>query len=407
MKWGPFLGGTLLVAGTTIGAGMLGLPVMTGFIGFFPSLLLFIICWLFMLFTGFLFVDINCNMEGEVNLITMAERTLGFWGRALAWIVYLLLLYSLMAAYISASAPLFVQLFPKLPLSLAKFILPLFFGGFIYLGTKGVDWINRILMAGLIIAYVALIALIPSHIHLSLLSHVSWAPFAYATPVVLTSFGYHIIIPSLATYLEHDKKSLYGVVLLGSLIALIVYIIWQFLVLGSVPLTGPNSLVNAWAHGIPATGPLSIIVHSPWVTTSACAFAFFAIITSFIGVSLGLADFLTDGLQIKKSWEGRLLAILLTFIPPLVFVFSYERGFLLALEYAGAFVAILLIFLPAAMAWTLDSPKLYKTLKGKMLLSLTMVFAGAIVLINLLIRWGVFEPMLKQYTESVSKMGNF
>ena len=36
------IGGTLLVAGTAIGAGMLALPVLTGMAGFVPSLFLFL-----------------------------------------------------------------------------------------------------------------------------------------------------------------------------------------------------------------------------------------------------------------------------------------------------------------------------------------------------------------------------
>jgi tyrosine-specific transport protein len=391
MRWGPVIGGILLVAGTTIGVGMLGLPVMTGFMGFFPSLLLLLICWLVMLFTGFLFIEINAAVGGEANLITMSSRTLGFWGKAIAWVVYLLLLYSLMAAYISGSAPLFMQLFPNLPLGVAKFILPICFGGFIYLGTKGVDWVNRFLMIGLVLAYLVLTAFIPSHIQSSLLSHASWAPFGYAAPVVLTSFGYHIIIPSLATYVHHDKKSLYKIVIFGSLIALIINVLWQFLVLGTVPLEGANSLKEAWLHGRPATGPLATIIQSPWVKTSAYIFSFFAIITSFLGVGLSLSDFLTDGFRLKRGIKGRLLAILLTFIPPLLFVFSYERGFLMALEYAGAFVAILLIFLPAMMAWKLDSKAFYKTPKGRILLSGTIGFSIIIVLINLAIQTGFYS----------------
>ena len=402
---GQYFGAVLLVAGTTIGVGMLGLPVTTGFSGFFPSILLFVLCWMFMLFTGFFFVDVNCSIPGNINITTMARRRLGAWGQALSWVVYLLLLYSLMAAYISASAPLFSVAFKEIfsiniPLSAAKFFLPLFFGGFIYLGTRGVDVINRLLMAALVLSYILLIGFLPSHIHTTLLQHVSWTPFMYAAPVVLTSFGYHIIIPSLTTYIGHDRKGLYKVILIGSLIALAVNILWQFLVLGVVPLTGPDGLAMAWKNGSPITASLAKIAHSPYVQAGAYFFSFFAIITSFLGVSLSLSDFLTDGLKLKKSWEGKLLAILLTFVPPLIFVFSYERGFLLALEYAGAFVAILLVFLPAAMAWTLDKPSFYKTIWGRVLLSLTILFSFTIVVVNILIRWGFFTGAFEKIANS-------
>ena len=51
-----YLGGILLVAGTTIGAGMLALPVSTAFMGFYPSLLIFAICWFFMLISAVFFL---------------------------------------------------------------------------------------------------------------------------------------------------------------------------------------------------------------------------------------------------------------------------------------------------------------------------------------------------------------
>ena len=179
MKIGQYVGGTLLVAGTTIGVGMLGLPITTGFMGFIPSIFLFVICWSFMLCTALFFVDVNCSMKGNVNLITMAGRTLGRWGTALSWFFYLILLYSLMAAYIAASAPLFTQAFKvifdvELSLSIAKFFLPLLFGGFIYLGTKGVDIVNRVLMSFLVLSYILLIIFVPSHVQGNLLMHMDW-----------------------------------------------------------------------------------------------------------------------------------------------------------------------------------------------------------------------------------------
>src|SRR5258708_1834332 len=42
------LGGTLLIAGTSIGVGMLGLPVVTAAGGFVPSIFVYLVCWFFM-----------------------------------------------------------------------------------------------------------------------------------------------------------------------------------------------------------------------------------------------------------------------------------------------------------------------------------------------------------------------
>ncbi|MCB1116889.1 MAG: tyrosine transporter, partial [Chlamydiia bacterium] len=245
MKINHYIGGIFLVAGTTIGAGMLALPVMTSFIGFGPSLCIFLLCWLVMLATAYFFLDVNLAVEGEPNLISMAQKTLGGWGKGISWLFYLLLLYSLTAAYISASAPLFSSAVKTLtgyllPSYLAPFCLPVVFGFFVYLGTLGVDMINRLLMIGLCVSYVILVGFLPEHIEGNLLTHVDWNPMLIAFPVVITSFGYHIIIPSLTTYMNHDVKHLRWTLLIGSLLPLVIYILWQVLILGIVPIGGTN-----------------------------------------------------------------------------------------------------------------------------------------------------------------------
>ena len=389
-----FLGSILLVAGTTIGVGLLGLPVTTGFLGVFPSICLFFICWLFMLLSGFFFVELSCSLKKEVNLITMTDRTLGLFGKSIAWVSYLLLLYSLMAAYISASAPLFVSLFPSLSPSFAKCLLPLLFGGFIYLGTKKVDWINQSLTIGLILSYLMLIIYLPAYVERKNLLHMSWKPIMYAAPFVLTSFGYHIIIPSLASYLSYEKKTLYQTIFIGSLIALIVNGLWQFLVLGTLPLSGPCGLAKAWLDKLSVTIPLANKISSPFLQMGIYLFSFFSIITSFLGVGLSLSHFLKDGFKIANTKKGRLSTMILTFAPPMLFVFVYQKGFLLALEYAGVFVSILLILLPSLMMWRNQH---FQTVTRKALLIAVILFSLSIILISFLIQFKVFDPLFTSY----------
>lgn len=393
------LGGIFIVAGTTIGAGMLALPVTSAFGGFFPALLLFFICWLLMLCTSFFFLDVNLSLKGEPNFISMADKTLGVWGKGISWVVYLLLLYSLTAAYITASTPLFVMGVHALtgftlPASIAPFCLPILFGIFVYMGTAGVDQINRLLMLGLIVSFILLSAVIPSHIQPTLLLHGDFPALSIAIPVVFTSFGYHIVIPSLTTYFNHERKALRTAIIIGSILPFLFYFIWLALVMGVVPL---DILGKTWSEGGIITDPLGRILQTPWLGVVAQFFSFFAVITSFLGVALSLSDFLTDGFKLKKSWEGRLLAILLTFVPPLIFVFSYKRGFYLALAHAGALVAILLGMLPAAMAWTLKKPKFYTKPLGKVLLIIVIILSLSVVIIDILETQGFFKGTIAKY----------
>lgn len=392
-----WIGGILLVAGTSMGAGMLALPVVTSFGGFFPSVLVFFLCWALMLVTAFFFLEVNLSVRGEPNLVSMAGKTLGVWGKGISWFFYLLLLYSLLAAYISGCTPLFLSLFSFFHITFPKwfcpFILPALFGGFVYLGTKGVDYVNRILMIGLALSYLLLISYCPSFIEVPRLFHVDFPAALISIPVVITSFGYHIIIPTLTTYMNHDVKRLRMTLLIGSSIPFVIYLLWQWALLGCVPLT---NLASAWEQGLPATAALIEVTSIPWIGAAAQFFSFFAIITSFLGVSLSLSDFLMDGLRIKKNWEGRFLAIGLTFIPPLIFIFSYQKSFYLALEYAGIFVAILLGILPSLMILKIKGPFHYKK-RGRYIVFAVILLSLGVIVCNVLEKMQILQKFLNPY----------
>src|SRR3972149_4119009 len=103
-KPGSIFGGMLLIAGSCIGAGMLGLPIVTGLAGFYPSLVMIFLVWGFMTSTALLLVEVNGWFSGQVNYISMVGHSLGKIGRALCWILYLFLFYSLLMAYIVGSS---------------------------------------------------------------------------------------------------------------------------------------------------------------------------------------------------------------------------------------------------------------------------------------------------------------
>ncbi len=351
------LGGILLVSGTTIGAGMLALPVASGLAGFYPSVALFIFYWCYMTYTAFLMLEANLWMAPGTNLITMAKHTLGRGGELVSWVVYLFLLYTLTAAYLAGGGPIFIDFLQyvtgwQMPQWVGPIPLLLIFGFFVYQGTKAVDYVNRLLMAGLVITYILLVIFLTPYVESSLLSHVDMKYILMPVSVVATSFGYHIIIPTLSTYLQRDVRKLKIALLVGSVIPLVVYIVWEFLALGIIPLEGPHSLTSGYLGGRNGANLLASILNNASLSSIAHAFSFFAIVTSFLGVSLSLSDFLTDGFKMHSLRYGRGIICVLTFFPPLVFIWSNPRAFFDALEYAGAFgVVILLGFLPALMVW--------------------------------------------------------
>lgn len=392
------LGGILLVSGTTIGAAILALPVITGFAGFFPSIALLVFFWLFMTYTAYLMLEVNLSMKGNVNLISMAKNTLGRWGEALSWITYLFLLYALTTAYIAGSGPIFTDFIHLLtgytvPKWAGSLPLLAIFGFFVYRGTKSVDYINRILMFGLIITYTTMVIFLTPHVETSLLLHVDIKYLWVSISIVATSFGFHIIIPSLTTYFHKDVNQLKKAIFIGSAIPLLVYIVWELLTLGVIPLDGANGLNEGFKEGSNAANLLSAILGNSLISLLARFFSFFAIVTSFLGVSLSLSHFLADGFKIKETKGGDILVYILTFLPPLVFTLTDPRAFLSALEFAGAFgVIILLGLLPALMVWSgryyknYNTP--YKAPGNKGALILTILVSTVVVVLEVLNQMG-------------------
>ncbi len=388
-KSNRMIGAILLVSGTTIGAGMLALPVTTGLAGFIPSLVIMTAIWLFMLLTAFYLLEVNLRLKGETNFTSMVHATLGKPGEVVSWITYLLLLYSLTAAYMVGCSQVVQDVISGvLPFTPPDWIWPVaiffIFGGFVYFGTAVVDMLNRVLMTCLILTFVSIMGFGCCRINTPMLAHINWNFLLPSVSVVLTTFGYHIIIPTLTTYLEHDSKLLKRAIFIGSLIPFLIYIVWQFLVMGVVPVHGEYSLTEAAEKGLQVTFFLKILLESPWVGLAVRAFAFLAIVTSLLGVSLSLSDFLSDGLKIKKTHTGKFFLILLTFVPPLMFALFYPDGFVKALEYAGIFVVILLALIPALMAWcerynSKKDPSLiksdFKVMGGKPLIIFTVFFS--------------------------------
>ena len=357
------IGGILLVAGTCVGAGMLALPIVTSLAGFYPSIFLMLIVWLFMMTTAFLFLEATLQMKKEANIISMVQATLGNTAAVISWIVYLFLLYSLITAYLAGSGSLLEDSIESIIQSCIPrwFVFVPFviiFGSFIYLGTRSIDYLNRLLIIGFVLGFVLLVMFIPPYIQLSSLKYNNWKGILIAISIVITSFGFHIIIPSLVSYMHGNIKKLKRTIFIGSIIPLFIYLLWEFLVLGTIPIHGKDGLLSLWHTGGQIVRPFKALINNNLLISGARLFSFFAIVTSILGVSLSLSDFLADfffvafGIKTKGTRAGKIFLSGMTFIPPLIFAMLYSRAFVVALSYAGAFgVVILLGILPTLMVW--------------------------------------------------------
>lgn len=353
------IGGILLIVGTSIGGGMLALPVSTAKAGISTAILFMFLSWLVMTIGAFLILEVNLRLPSGSNLISMAKVTFGLPGQILAWIIYLLLLYSLIAAYISGGSDVFNGLLHhvhiNVPNGWSAVVFTFIFGMVVYSGIRTVDHVNRVFMFSKLGVYLLLVLTISPHIHMPAFQEGSFSSIVGSMMILLTSFGFASIVPSLRYYFNDDISALRQVIFIGSLIPLLCYIIWSLVIMGVLQHDGSQSVLISLSqsdHAISGLNDaLETAIHSSWISGFFNFFTSICMITAFLGVSLGLFDFLADGLNLeKKGFQGN-ITLFLTFLPPLVIVLLFPGIYLSALSYSGICCVILLLLLPALMAW--------------------------------------------------------
>ena len=233
------LGGTLLVIGTSIGGALLLLPIASASSGLFNSAAFLVLCWALMTFTGFLLLEVNLWLPPGSNMISMARATLGRSGQVIAWFFYCLLLYTLLSAYTAGGAELLQNLVGIVGMQLSQWQAALIFttllGYIVFLGIRAVDLVNRGLMAGKLGIYFLLIILIAPHFDLQKLQSGQLKYITSAIMLMVVSFGFGSIIPSLRTYLDSDVKKLRLVLLMGTTVPLLCYIAWDSIIMSAIP----------------------------------------------------------------------------------------------------------------------------------------------------------------------------
>jgi tyrosine-specific transport protein len=377
-RLGHIVGGTLLVSGITIGVGMLALPLSTAEGGFLPSIVIYLLSWLFMLSTGLLTLEACIWMPKDSNFLTLADRLLGTSGRFACWILYLFLFSCLMVAHVAGGGSIIDLVTGKvLPHWLNILIYVLIFSPVVYLGTLWVDRLNLLLMLGIGISYLIFVLSAVPHLQIDYLKGGNWTKAWAALPVIFTAFGYQNIVPTLMTYLGRDAKKVRLAIILGTSIPLVIYLLWEFCILGIIP---KQQLVTALHKGQSAVYPLGDLLNAPFLLTIGQIFAFFALSASTNGIAIAFVDFLADGLKVQKKGIKKLALCAFVFLVPAFIAIIDPKIFIKALDLGGGFgVALLLGAMPVLMVWSgryyQKYPRYDRQLPGgKLLLSLLMVF---------------------------------
>ena len=349
------IGSVFLIIGTTIGAGMLSLPLIVASCGFFVSILLLIVSWSVMYLTSLRLLNACDKYPIGANFTTMLENKTPKLFQIFFGIIYLLLLFSLMAAYTTQGASLVgsighlsensrSNLFAT---TINAFIFILIFSSLMY-SYKVSDYANRTFVFLKLIFFILCLLLMVIYLNLNniLSQPLSFIALVFAWPTLLPSFGFQNIIPVLYEYQNGNVKEIKKSILIGSLCVLAIYFIWVFLCLGIIPQSSYHTIFTKGNSLGDFISQVKNITNSSTIELLLNIFINIAIITSFLCVGISLMHYIKDIFSKFNKNINYITICLLTFVIPFIFTIFYPKGFILALQYAAIFAVIIFVFTP-------------------------------------------------------------
>ena len=396
------LGGIFIITGTSIGAGMFSLPVLTSNMWFGWAVLFLVVSWYCMYSSALYLLEANQKFKHGVNFDTMTKTLLSPALRLINGLSVLFVSYILIYAYISGGGSMLEHslqsgLDINISQSASSFIFAILLGLIVSFSTGAVDRFTSAMLGGMVITFcIAMFGLLNNaefsqlqpFAEMSERLQYSWA----AIPALMVCFGFHSNIPSLVKYYRKDSKKVVNSIRYGSLLAIAIYLVWllaSFTAIGRegfAPVIAAGGNMGALVAALESTGS------GPTLAVMLQLFANFAVATSFLGVALGLFDFLTDLLKIDNSLPGRSKIALLTFLPPMIGGVLFPNGFIYAIGYAGFAAAVFALFTPVALAYQARK-KLpdtdFTVAGGHLRMLVVIIFAISVVVFQILSMLGL------------------
>ena len=354
-------GGTMIIAGTAIGAGMLALPTVSAGMWIWWSLGIMIFIWFMMLLSSQAILEVNLNYNPGASFHTLIRDNLGkFWnlvnGLSVAFVLYILIY-----AYVSGGgATVEYSIKEMLGISVSRSGAGLVFGLVLALcvwwSTFVVDRISVIFIGGMVLTFIFTMSGMLGEIKFSNFINVgnsggnNYTIFIWAAlSTYLTSFCFHASVPSLVKYFGRDAKSINKCLVYGTLIALFVYVIWIVACDGNISRETFKEVIAGGGNVNNLIAAAGSGLNSELLLRFLEVFAFLAVATSFLGAGLGLFDYIADLCGFDDSRLGRTKTFLVAFAPPIIAGILYPNGFLYAIGWAGLAATLWSVVIPSLL----------------------------------------------------------
>ncbi len=327
----------IIITGNMIGAGILALPINLGPAGLLPSLIGAIVVWFVMTCCALIIARQPYLAENpDADLPTFFEMVLGKTGKWISVGANLIIFYGLLTAYLAGVMSVATSWFDFPVPDWA--VLCVFFAIVTGLASMGELFLrkgNTYFILTMWFLFIAMLVMVVPHMHKGDVFAADWVFAISGLPILVVAFNFHNMVPTVARFLDHDRKAVTTAIWLGSGLGMVMTVVWTVAVMASLPMESANGvdILSAFKLNQPATIPLDKMIESSWFSKASLGFAVVAMSTAYIATAVALISFikdLTSGYRVNK-----LLAWMVAFLPPLFVSMFFPNVFLKALNIVG------------------------------------------------------------------------
>lgn len=319
---------TTTLMGTIVGAGILGIPYVIAKTGFLYGLILLIVIGLGCLFLNLFLGEVVLRTKTPHQTPGYASKYLGKWGKRIMSFSMIVSVYGALTAYLIGEGIALQTIFQWGTPIIYTLI---FFAIASFIVNKGIKSTGKaeLILVSLLFLIVILIGFFSyDKINLNYLQSHDLAKIFLPYGVILFAYIGFAGVPEMGEELGKEKKKMKSAIIIGSLIPIILYLLFTFVIIGIIGLENfellePNQRIATVALSIYSLPVLGIFAN---------LLAVLAMFTSFLALGTALVEVYEYDFHFKR-W----LAIFLTFIVPLLIVFSKVTTFIAVLGITGAF----------------------------------------------------------------------
>ncbi len=392
------IAGAMITAGSIIGAGIFSLPIVSSGMWFLMSLCVIAALWYLNFLISMVLLEVNCHYPPGASFDTFVDDILGKTWNVLAGIGVGFLMYILLYAYFSAFGSmarhaLNLSTDSGISSGLLGLVIGLVFAAMVWRSTSVVLRMSTILVIAMVGAYLLSMFGLSLNVEVANLFNHGQSDAAYtsylwmALPYYLTAFGFASLVPSLYKFYGKEPQKVRKSILSGSLIGLVIYVVFIIICFGVIPRSDYIAINAAGGNMGDLVSALTKGNDQPFINLALSTFSNVAIISSFLGVSLGLFDYIADLCHFTDDAKGRFRTACLTFLPPGIASFFFPHGFIVAIGYAGLAMAFSYILVPLLMIWKVRATREYAGFQlwgGKPMLLVIFTCGALIVLCQIL-----------------------